>query len=212
MSNAKAVIFDFDGTLVDTMGGFADLAADIMHRRFGTPIERARHSYLETSGLPFRQQLEIIYPDDARNDEASREFEAAKQETFFSETFADDVKRTISQLRQRGYLVMVSSNNRQDLVDRFVAREPEVQFHEVLGARQDFFKGHDHFEYIRRKFGIGEDEMVFIGDSLKDAERAISSHVRFVGKLGTFDKTDFETQFPGVATISNISDLPKVIQ
>lgn len=210
MARPKAVIFDFDGTLVDTMGGFADIAAGVIHRRYGMDWALARSEYLRTSGLPFRQQLDVIFPDDARNDDAAREFEDTKIEGFFQETFSDDVRQTIAELHDRGYLVVVSSNNLQELVDRFVQRDG-VRFHMVLGARKDFFKGRDHFDHVRRTFGITEDEMVFVGDSLKDAEKALTNHVRFVGKLGTFDRHDFERHFPGVPTVDRLPMLLEVI-
>jgi phosphoglycolate phosphatase len=211
MSRPRAVIFDFDGTLVDTMDGFADIAARVIHRRYGMDATQARSEYLRTSGLPFRQQLELIFPGDARNDEAAREFEDAKVEGFFNEEFSDEVRATIRELRERGLFVVVSSNNTQELVDRFVERDV-VKFHMVLGARRDFFKGRDHFDHVRRTLGVSQDEMVFVGDSLKDAEKALSNNVRFVGKLGTFRKRDFQRHFPGIATVDRLPKLLDVIQ
>jgi phosphoglycolate phosphatase-like HAD superfamily hydrolase len=205
------VIFDFDGTLVDTMEGFADIAAGVIHRRYGMDWKDARRQYLKTSGLPFRQQLESIFPGDGRNDDASREFEDAKLETFFAERFPREVRDTISGLRSQGYVVAVSSNNGQELVDRFVRRE-KVPFHAVLGARKDFYKGRDHFHHIRDEFGIPETEMVFVGDSLKDAEKAYTNGVRFVGKTGTFERADFERDYPGVVTVDRISDVPEKLR
>src|SRR6185369_12439926 len=75
----RAVMFDLDGTLIDTMGGFADLAAEIMAARHGLDAVEGRRRYMETSGIPFRQQLEVIHPAHAQNDAASDEFEQRKR-------------------------------------------------------------------------------------------------------------------------------------
>lgn len=211
MTHIKAVVFDFDGTLVDTMGGFADIAANVMAKRFGMDWNLARRRYLETSGLPFRQQLDVIFPDDSRNDAASDEFEATKQEGFFAEHFSDDVNSTLKQLATQGLRVIVSSNNFQELVDRFVARE-DIQFSIVLGARENFFKGRDHFVYIMSSLGIESSDLLFVGDSLKDAERAHENGVAFVGRTGTFTKAEFQTSWPGIATIDNLSDLLEILK
>ena len=61
---AKVVImFDLDGTLFDTMGAHADLAADVMAKHLGLSKKSARNKYLATAGVPFPKQLELIFPN-----------------------------------------------------------------------------------------------------------------------------------------------------
>jgi len=212
MGRARAVMFDFDGTLVDTMSGFADIASDVMHRRYGHDLATARHDYLRTSGLPFRQQLELIFPGDPRNDDAASEFEATKQEGFFAERFDDDVKAAVAGLQRKGLRCIVSSNNFQELVDRFVARETDVRFDLVLGARPNFYKGADHFRHVREVLGLAEDELVFVGDSLKDGQKASATRVRFIARTGTFTADDFARAFPGVPTVDRLTSLLDIVE
>jgi phosphoglycolate phosphatase-like HAD superfamily hydrolase len=173
-------VFDFDGTLVDTMQGFADIAADVMAKTHGVEFGWAREQYLDTSGVPFFQQLERIFPTHHQNTGAAAEFEERKLEGFFSERFDDDVRSTLTELQAAGFGVAVSSNNFQHLLDEFVARE-SISFSIVLGARENFFKGKDHFQHIEKQLGVGPHEIIFVGDSLMDAQRAHESGVRFVG-------------------------------
>lgn len=207
MSRYQVVVMDFDGTLVDTMGGFADVAADVLQRWYGTDRAMARRQYIETSGIPFRHQLEILHPGDLRNDLAAVDFEEGKLAGFFAETFSPDAVEAVASLRARGFYVVVSSNNYQVLVDEFCARHDGVVFDLVLGARENFYKGADHFRVVERRFGASPSEMVFVGDSLKDAERAISCGVAFVAKVGTFTREEFEARFPGVRTIERLTEL-----
>ena len=206
----RAIVFDFDGTLVDTMQSFADTAASVMAERYSVHYAWARRRYLETSGNPFAQQLDAIFPGDARNAEAADEFEQRKLSSFFEETFDQDVADAIEGLRSEGYAVVISSNNFQHLLDQFVAREGVV-FDAVLGCRENFFKGQQHFHHIEETLGVHRDEIVFVGDSLLDGVKARECGVRFVAKTGTFSADAFRRAHPGVATVERIAELAQLV-
>ncbi len=207
MEKTKAYLFDFDGTLVDTMEGFADIAAEVIHRYHPEiSAEEARRKYLDTSGVPFFQQLEILFPGDPDNAEKASIFEETKKEGFFSASFSDDVRSTISTIRERGFVAGVSSNNFQHLVDAFVEREGLV-FDIVLGFRDGFEKGAPHFNYVMQRFSLGPDQLTFVGDSLKDAEKALNNNIRFIGLCGTFNREDFLALDEHIITLNNIKEL-----
>lgn len=207
MAKTKAFLFDFDGTLVDTMSGFADIAAEVISR-FHPEISyaKARRRYLETSGNPFFQQLEIIVPGDPTNTEKARIFEETKIEGFFRSRFTDDVRYTINTLREDGHIVGVASNNFQELIDRFV-RDEKLEFDIVLGFRTGFEKGKAHFDYVREKFSLEKSDITFVGDSLKDAEKAFTYGIGFVGICGTFKRDDFLRYRGDIVTIESIKEL-----
>jgi len=207
MARTKAYLFDFDGTLVDTMSGFADIAARVINQ-FNPEIsvERARTRYLETSGNPFFQQLEIITPGDPANSEKARIFEETKIEGFFNSSFTTEVRETINMLRVQGSIAGIASNNFQELIDRFVANE-KLDFDIILGFREGFEKGPQHFDFVRDKFKLEKEDITFVGDSLKDAEKAFSYGIKFVGICGTFKKSDFLKYRSDIVTIESIKEL-----
>jgi phosphoglycolate phosphatase-like HAD superfamily hydrolase len=202
----RAVVFDFDGTIVDSMNAFADIAAAVIPRRHPMDSATARRRYLETSGLPFFQQLEAIFPGDPANAETAGEYERRKLEGYFDEPVFADAPDTVGHLRGTGVKVVVSSNNFQELVDRFVAGRG-LSFDMVLGYRDGFAKGADHFRHIESELGIPRGAITFVGDSLKDAERALDYGVNFIGKAGIFTREEFLAKFPGVRVISELAEL-----
>jgi beta-phosphoglucomutase-like phosphatase (HAD superfamily) len=55
-------MWDFDGTLVDTMPSHTKLASEVINKHFGLPKEKAKQEYLKTTGSPFDIQLKMIFP------------------------------------------------------------------------------------------------------------------------------------------------------
>ena len=210
LANKEVIIFDFDGTVVDSMNTFADLAARVMPKYYPVDGAVARSLYLDTSGLPFFQQLELLFPNHQANATASEEFERLKLDIYFDRPLFQDAVETMERLRERGIKSVVSSNNFQNLVENFVSRSG-INFDLVLGYRPNFEKGQDHFTYVEQKMGIGREAMAFVGDSIKDGERALHYGVDFIGKEGIFSREQFSSRFPGTTTISSLSELMDII-
>jgi phosphoglycolate phosphatase len=206
----KVIIFDFDGTIVDSMNAFADIAQVVLNKFFGTPIGEARQQYFATSGLPFFQQVELLHPGDPKNKAAADEYEGAKEKNYLSHRLFDDVRPALEQLSKLGIKTVVSSNNFQELVDKLVVKL-NLKFDMVLGFRDGFAKGRDHFEHARRAFGAKLDEMAFVGDSLKDVDRGLDYGIEFIGKSGTFTAEDFRRYNPKVKVVGSLTELTKVL-
>ena len=206
-------MFDLDGTLVDTMGAFADLAADVMATRHGYDRTNARRRYLETSGIPFHQQLEVILPGDARNPTASSEFEQRKRAVCDATMMDPATLEGLAGLRALGFKLIVSSNTGQEFVDDFARREP-FKFDLALGfeASRGLAKGKPHVDHTCMYFTLERNELLFCGDSLKDAELAEGCGVQFVGRLGTFTLADFRNRDPEAVAVANVVELPALLR
>jgi len=203
----RVLLCDLDGTLIDSMPTLADLATEVMERLYGTPRLLARELYLATCGLPFIKQLEEIYPGDRRNPVASDLFESRKPARCNAIRMPAETRRALERMRARGVRIAVSSNNGTENVEAFV-RQADFTFDLVLGFGGGLAKGRPHLDRSSQVFGVGRQEMLFVGDSLHDGEIAEREGVPFVGVAGTFSPERFTLRFPHLPVVKRFASLP----
>lgn len=208
--NVRVLVFDLDGTLVPTMEDYADRAAQLMEESFGTPFALARRSYFATSGLPFEKQLRQLYPGQDTDPVAQR-FEDWKDGYLTGIAIAPDTAALLQRWRDSGLLVVISSNNLEQYVERLASDWPVDC---ALGYRAPsmddpgFAKGEPHFGAIEERFGVDRSAFLFTGDSPNDAHIAAAARVRFRALLtDAFGPEDFERAVPGTRTLMNLADL-----
>ncbi|HOJ49240.1 MAG TPA: HAD-IA family hydrolase [Spirochaetota bacterium] len=194
MIKIKGIIVDFDGTLIDTMEHFKKVAGIIINKYYKIPIEEAERLYIETSGVAFVRQMEIIKPGGDMNSIVVKEFEELKLKGIENEKIDDDSIFTLNKLKDRGIKLGISSGNFEDVIIRFLEKENFI-FDVVMGHREGFEKGSAHFQYFLEKTGLSKNDIIFIGDSIKDGERAYSFGIKFIAKEGIFSSDRFKKEF-----------------
>jgi len=210
LAPVDVVILDFDGTVADTMGFLTDTAVSLLSGRYGMSPDRARDSYIETSGLPFVQQMEIIFPGDLRNAQTVRDFERIKRENLISFDLYPDAIPAISALRGAGIKVCVSSSNLEDLI-RDLLRTRDLEVDLVMGFRPGFEKGRDHFEFARSTFDTDLARLVFVGDSHRDGITARSAGIRFIARAGLLSAERIRRLLPGVPVVDSLLEVPSLL-
>lgn len=204
----RAVVLDLDGTLVDSMGRFQEIAKEVIHRHFGIGRDRAAALYKQTSGLPFFFQLKTLFGDDPRVEEAASEYESLKLKDYDDRPFHTDVVKTLPFLKQAGLKLCISSNNQIKNVRRKIASQSRY-FDRVLGYRDGFLKGRAHFDFIKNEYHLKPSELLFVGDSLHDARVAFENDVPFVARLGTFSADEFNKLEIPLVMIRDFFDLTR---
>jgi len=146
------IVFDFDGTLVNSMADFGKIAADLISYNYDCKPQWAHQEYQKTSGIPFDYQIEEIFPQNRYNRRVAREFATRKKELYDDCSFYDDLIPTLQWLVSQGFRLAISSNNEQHLVKQKLGDLAEY-FDMVLGFRPGFLKGRDHFRCSTRNNG-----------------------------------------------------------
>jgi phosphoglycolate phosphatase-like HAD superfamily hydrolase len=210
----KLFAFDLDGTLVNTMGDYGDKAAVLMQHHYGTNFAQARADYFRTSGLPFHQQLQILYPHEPSTPHVAQAFEDWKGVYLLSISLPNDIAALFNKWRAIGIKIAISSNNGEVYVQR-MARDWPVDA--ALGYRETdgFAKGEAHFAALEAQFVLARADILFTGDSPNDARIAQRCGVDFRAILTPdFTATDFQMVDKDIKilkSLANISNDNKIL-
>jgi len=210
LKNKKVIIFDLDGTLLDSMGIFAEIASFLIAWRHKVSRAEAKKMYIATCGIPFFQQLDVLFPKHPANKGIASLFEEKKVHATEHLEIDEEEKKALKRLADKNYKLAISSNNFQKNTDMF-NEFTDVKFHYVLGFRDGFEKGKHHFDYIITKESITPNEILFIGDALSDMRKAEELGIDFIGKTGTFSEKEFLAENPNAFTIRTLSELLDIL-
>jgi HAD superfamily hydrolase (TIGR01549 family) len=205
----QAICFDFDGTVADTMPFLTDLAVAILTDSYGMAAAEARTRYIATTGLPFKDQLEIIVPGDPRNNRAATIFEEKKALNYTELLPIAHASETFHYLRDAGYRLIVSSSTTENLIDRFLAKH-HITCDLALGDSDSRKKGKGHFNFISNLFTIDFSSLCYIGDSLNDYKMATENDVRFIAKCGIFNASDFYAMDRNILAVDDLLELTAI--
>ena len=194
MKELKAVIFDLDGTLLDTLDDLAD-ATNAALAHFGYPL-RSREEVRRFIGNGVENLMRRSLPEGIENE---RFLQAC---AFFREDYAKrnlnrtapypGVVDTLKDLRTRGIAVAIVSNKYDAAVRELCAHYFPDLFDLALGERADVPKkpAPDGIFYAMETLGVTRDEVIYVGDSEVDCETAARANVELVAVLWGFRDRD----------------------
>jgi phosphoglycolate phosphatase-like HAD superfamily hydrolase len=202
------VIFDFDGTIADTMPFLSDLAVGLLTRNYEISGEEARRRYLETTGMDFGSQIEEIFPEHPSNGAVAAAMESGKRVRILQHPLFDEVIPVLRFFEDRSVKRFVCSSTQEATVRQYTKNMGiDDLLDGCFGYRPGFAKG-QQIEFILRHYGLSPDEVIFVGDSLMDYEFVRDKGVRFIALRRLFDEHDFRDR--GLFSVRDLTELASV--
>ena len=199
----KLVIFDLDGTLLDTIADLAG-ATNYALAQLGYPthdtdairtfvgnginklLERALPANEQTEENVMRMRSYFVPYYDAHNADLSSPYPG--------------IEVLLQRLQDNGIEIAVASNKYQEATTKLVKHYfPTIQFAEVLGQRENIpVKPHPTIVFdILNKTGIDKKDVLYVGDSGVDMQTAQNAEVDAIGVTWGFrSRTELETFHP----------------
>ncbi|MBW2414441.1 MAG: NTP transferase domain-containing protein [Deltaproteobacteria bacterium] len=204
----KAVIFDLDGTVADTMPFLTEIAVELISEHYRVTKVVARQRYLETTGMDFAAQLERIFPDHPNNPQVARTFESRKRKGFLDHPVFPDALAALHYFKSRDVRRFVCSSTRQEVLTDYVSASKIGHLLDgYLGQTASRDKG-QQVERILEEHHLDPGEVLFVGDSLMDWDLIKDKGVRFLGVRRIFDEQDFRQQ--GLLSVHDLTDLVRL--
>lgn len=210
----KLLIFDLDGTVLDTLGTIAHYANAALEKHGIAPIEREQYRYLVGRGIAnlIRGMLEYrgAYTD-ATYDAVYRDYDTAyNADVAFGTTIYPEMKETLDALKARGVRIAIVSN-KPDFAARTVVERcfGKGYFDFVTGQREGAPLKPDPtaVNAVIEQFGVARDECAYIGDTGGDMVTAKNAEVLAVGVLWGFRGREELLASGADALISRASEL-----
>ncbi|EIZ82697.1 HAD family hydrolase [Methylobacterium sp. GXF4] len=192
----RAVIFDIDGTLLDSV----DLHAQAW-------VEAFAHFGVETDAAKVRSQigkggdeLMPVFLPPERIEREGKEIESYRSDLFKRKYLPEvrpfpAVRPLFERIRAAGLKIALASSGKGPEVERYQEILGIADLVDVVTSSDDADRSKPHpdiFEAAAQKLeGFGKDEMIAIGDTPYDAQAASKAGLRTIGVLcGGFPEAD----------------------
>ena len=213
----RLVIFDLDGTLLNTIADLA-VATNEALKAMGYPTHS--EEIIQTFvGNGVSKLLERSMPLDKRTEEniaLIRKYFTA----YYDQHNADlstpypGISEMLSSLQEGGVMLAVASNKYQSATEKLVAHYfPHINFVCVLGQRQGIpvKPSPDIVHEIMEKANVGKSDTLYVGDSGVDMQTAINAGIDGVGVSWGFRPREELLSYNPLAIVNHAEELEQLI-
>ena len=192
----RALIFDIDGTLLDSVDIHARAWVEAF-RHFGVEVDEAKaRSQIGKGG----DQLMPVFLPRERVEAEGKTIEAYRSD-LFKQKYLDQVRpfpgvrELFEHAKARGLVIALASSGKKDEVEHYQKLLGIADLVDVSTSSDDADQSKPHPDIflaaIDKLDGIEKDDMIVIGDTPYDAEAARKAGLRTIGVLcGGFPEAD----------------------
>jgi len=183
MKKIKFIIFDFDGTIADTLPysfqRFLEIAKalqlnDLSERQIVKEIRSKSYQEL-LKGSFKRAWLKLPYVVNMIKNmqiELEKEMENIK--------FFTGVKKFLFDLKKKGYKLAIISSNRIENINKFI-KFNKIDIFDFVHGKTDLFGKEGYLKKFLKDFKLDGSEVIYIGDEIRDVEACKKAGIKMIG-------------------------------
>ena len=208
----KALLFDFDGTLLDTNELIIQTFMHVLEDRF--PGQYSPQDCIKFIGPSLKETFEQITPNEVDEMIAKyREWNIAHHDDLVTEF--DGVLPTLEQLKEQNFRLAIVSTKRRDTIEKGLKLMGAGHLFEFIIGLEDVKRVKPDPEPVLlalEKLGVNKEEAIMIGDNYHDIEAAKHAGVLSAGVAWSIKGEDFLKQYNPDYILQHMSDLLSIVK
>lgn len=210
----NTIIFDLDGTLVDSLVDLANTTNQILMEHQYPTYEIDQYRYFVGNGII--KLIERVLPPEHQDQVAEfkqRFDELYEQKCLENTNPYPGITTLIQQLKKQNFNLAVVTNKPHQHATKIVKTLFPDSFSYVYGNHPDYPKKPDPYltNRVIDAFNVTKDQVIYIGDSDVDIQTAINTQVRSIGVAWGFRGKEELLKAGADAVVSQATEILEVI-
>lgn len=186
----KEIVFDLDGTLVDSMETFIEVGNE-MAEKYGFQ-KFSQDRIKELMQLPIKKRFEELNIPVYKLPKMILDFLNSFHNYAQRVKPINGIKEIIEKLYAEGYGLSIVSSNTIQNIEAFLQMNDMPYFSHIQSSRGLFGK-HNTIEKLIKKLGAKKDEVIYIGDEQRDIEACKKIGISVISVIWGFDSLELLT-------------------
>ncbi len=189
----KILIFDFDGTLADTLAAIVDITNHLASE-FGYPTSSTEKlaqirqlgawQVIQQSGVSVFKLPALVRKI---QQELSKEIENAH--------LFPEMDQTLQQLKSSGHILGIVSSNSSENVNRFLEVNHLQKLFDFVVSSTTLFGKHRSLKRIIQQQGFRSENVIYVGDETRDIEAAKKIGIEVIAVGWGFNSVEILAQY-----------------
>ncbi|RLE44477.1 hypothetical protein DRJ19_00265 [Candidatus Woesearchaeota archaeon] len=208
----KLIIFDWDKTLYDSKELPREIFAEMFNKK-GREAKAIEEFIAKTYGLPIYYGIKEVYKRFLKKNPTKKEIRKRMEE--FYNIYLKKKKRLFPGCRE--LLKILHKKYKIAIISGHATKPLRKIVYNFLDKRSlDYVKGSPAYKstnirFLMNKFKVKANEVVLVGDSLKDLEEALKTGIYFIGIANDKKKREVMLSSGAHAVIKSLKELPNKI-
>jgi phosphoglycolate phosphatase len=183
MKKIKFVIFDFDGTIANTLPfsfqKFLEIAKlfqidDLNDREIINEIRSK--SYQELLKGRFKKsllKLPVVIG-------LIKNMQIELEKTIETIKIFSGIKKTLRDLVKNGYKLAIISSNRKESINKFI-RLNKIEVFDFVHGKTDLFRKADYLNKFLKDYKLKKTDVIYVGDEIRDIKACQKAGIKMIG-------------------------------